>query len=102
MFGSGKSFYGGPREAAHKTFVKSSGQKTQRRVSKIAQHTAHQYYDMMLSSCAVQHLIECSSHLVQVDSIEVSNKGMIHSKHQENDDDVQVLVSGQYEIDDIV
>jgi hypothetical protein len=24
---------------------------------------------------------------------------MIHSKHQENDDDVQVLLSGQYEID---
>jgi hypothetical protein len=24
---------------------------------------------------------------------------MIHSKHQENDDDVQVLLSGQYKID---
>ncbi len=24
---------------------------------------------------------------------------MIHSEHQENDDDVQVLLSGQYEID---
>ncbi len=28
-FGSGMNFYGGPVEAAHKTFVKSAGQKTQ-------------------------------------------------------------------------
>ena len=34
LFGSGINFYGGPGEAAHKTFVKSAGQKTQRRVSK--------------------------------------------------------------------
>jgi hypothetical protein len=54
---------------------------------------------MMLSSCAVQHLSECSSHLVQVGSVEVSNEDMIHSEHQENNDDVQVLLSGQYEID---
>jgi hypothetical protein len=79
LFGSGIKFYGGPGEAAHKTFMKSAGQKTQRRVSKFAQQTAHQYYNMMLSSCAVQHLTECSSRLVQVGSIEVSNEGMIHS-----------------------
>ncbi len=29
LFGSGMNFYGGPSEAAHKTFVKSAGQKTQ-------------------------------------------------------------------------
>ncbi len=40
-FGSGMNFYGGPGEAAHKTFVKSAGQKTQRRVGKFAQQTAH-------------------------------------------------------------
>jgi hypothetical protein len=67
-------------------------------VSKFAQQTAHQYYYMMLSSCAVQHLTECLSRLVQVCSVEVSNEDMIHSEHQENDDDVQVLLSGQYEI----
>ena len=99
LFSSGINFYGGPGETAHKTFVKSAGQKTQRRVSKFAQQTAHQYYNMMLSSCAVQHLTECSSHLVQVGSIEVSNEDMIHSKHQQNDDNVQILLSGQYEID---
>jgi hypothetical protein len=27
LFGSGMNFYGGPDEAAHKTFVKSAGQK---------------------------------------------------------------------------
>jgi hypothetical protein len=84
--------------AAHKTFVKSA-QKTQRKVSKFAQQTAHQCYYMMLSSCAVQHLTECSSRLVQVGRVEVSNEDMIHMKHQENDDHVQVLLSGQYEID---
>jgi hypothetical protein len=41
-FGSGMNFYGGPGEAAHKTFVKSAGQKTQWRVGKFAQQTAHQ------------------------------------------------------------
>jgi hypothetical protein len=97
LFGSGINFYGGPGEAAHKTFVKSAGQKTQRRVSEFAQQTAHQYYYMMLSSCAVQHLTECSSRLVQVGSVEVSNEDMIHSRHQENNGDVQVLL-GQYEI----
>jgi hypothetical protein len=29
LFGSGMNFYGGPGEAAHKTFVKLAGQKTQ-------------------------------------------------------------------------
>jgi hypothetical protein len=88
LFGSGIIFYSGPVEAAHKIFVKSAGQKTQRRVSKFAQQTANQYYNMMLSSCAVQHHTECSSRLVQVGSIEVSNKGMIHSEHQEHNDNV--------------
>ncbi len=68
-------------------------------MSKFAQQTAHQFYNMMLSPCAFQHLTECSSRLVQVGSIEVSNEDMIHSKHHQNDDDVQVLLLGQYKID---
>ena len=94
------NFYGGPGEAAHKTFVKSAGQKTQRRVSKFTQQTAHQYYNMMLSSCscANQHLTECSSHLVQAGSIEVKNEDMLDRQHQKNDNDVNVVLSGQYEI----
>jgi hypothetical protein len=79
--------------------MESAGQRTHRRVSKFFQQTAHQYYNMMLSSCAVQHLTECSSRLVQVGSTEVSNKGMIQSETQENNDNVQVLLSGQHIID---
>ncbi len=60
-FGNGMKFYGGPGEAAHKTFVKSAGQKTQRRVGKFAQQTAHQYYNYMLSTHAIQHLAYMSS-----------------------------------------
>ncbi len=40
-FGGGMHFYGGLGEAAHKTFVKSARQKTQSRVGKFAQQTAH-------------------------------------------------------------
>ncbi len=65
LFGSGMNFYGGPGEAAHKTFVKSAGQKTQRRLSKFAQQTAHQYYNMMLSTHAMQYVTEDSNHLIQ-------------------------------------
>ena len=46
------NFYGGPGEAAQKTFVKSAGQNTQRRVDKFAKQTAHQYYNYMLSTHA--------------------------------------------------
>jgi hypothetical protein len=60
LFGSGINFYGGPGGAAHKTFVKAAGQKTQRQLSKFAQQTAHQYYYMMLSTHAnaMQHVTE--------------------------------------------
>ncbi len=60
-FGSGMNFYGGTGEAAHKTFVKSAGQKTQRRVGKFAQQTALKYYNYMLSMHALQHLSYVSS-----------------------------------------
>ncbi len=59
------NFYGGPGEAAHKIFVKSAGRKTQRRVSKFAQQTAHQYYSMMLLTHAVQHVREDANCLIQ-------------------------------------
>ena len=58
LFVSGMNFYGGPGEAAHKTFMESAGQRTHRRVSKFFQQTAHQYYNMMLTSRAAQHLKE--------------------------------------------
>jgi hypothetical protein len=43
LFGSVMNFYGGPSKAAHKTFVKLAGRKTQRRVSEFAKQTANQY-----------------------------------------------------------
>ncbi len=98
VVGQWYDFYGGPGEAAHKVFVESAGQKTHRRVSKFAQQTAHQYYKWCYHHVQ-SRITECSSRLVQVGSIEVSNKGMIHSEPQENDDNVQVLLSGQYVID---
>ncbi len=67
LFGSGMNFYGGPGKAAHKIFVKLAGQKTQRRVCKFAQQTAHQYYNMMLSTHAVQHIRENSNRLIQAE-----------------------------------
>ncbi len=65
LFGSGMNFYGGPGEAAHRTFVKSAGQNTQRRLKKFAQQTAHQYYNMMLSTHAVQYFTKDSNRLIQ-------------------------------------
>ncbi len=64
-FGSGMIFYGGRGEAAHKTFIKSAEQKTQRRVGKFSQQTAHQYYNYMLSMHTMQHLADVSSRLIQ-------------------------------------
>ncbi len=64
-FGSGMNFYGGLGEAVHKTFVKSAGQKAQRRVGIFSQQTAHQYYNYMLSTHAIQHLAYVSSCLIQ-------------------------------------
>jgi hypothetical protein len=65
LFGSGMNFYGGLGEASHKTFVKAAGQKSQRQVSKFAQQTAHQYYNMMLSTHAMQYITEDSNRCEQ-------------------------------------
>ena len=56
LLGSGLNFFGGPGEAAHKIFVKASGQKTQRRLSEFAQQTSTQYYYIILSLRAAEKL----------------------------------------------
>ena len=56
-YGSGKNFYGGTGESAHKVFVKTPGQKTQRRVSEFAGQTANQWYNMIITERA-HRLIE--------------------------------------------
>jgi hypothetical protein len=96
LFGSGMNFYGGPGEAAHKTFVKSAGQKTQRRLSKFAQQTAHQYYNMMLSTHAMQYVTEDSNHLIQAGTEHLAWQQYIDT---DGEDNVTIHLSGQYELE---
>jgi hypothetical protein len=88
------NFYGRPGVASHKTLVKSAGQKTQRRVSKFSQQTAHQYYNMMLSSHAVQHIRDNSNRLMQAGTELVARQEYIDT---DGEDNVTINLSGQYE-----
>jgi hypothetical protein len=96
FFGSGLNFYGGPGEAAHKIFVKLAGQKTQRRVSKFAQRTARQYYNMMLSTHAVQHVREGANRLIQAGTEHVATQ---QDTDTDGEDIVAIHLSGQYEFE---
>ncbi len=96
LFGSRMNFYGGPGEAAHKTFVKAAGQKTQRRFSKFAQQTAHQYYNMMLSTHATQHVTEDSNHSRQAGTEHVAQQQYTDTDGEDND---TIHLSGQYELE---
>ncbi len=96
VFGSGMNSYGGPGEAAHKTFVKSAGQKTQSRLSKVAQQTAHQYYNMVLSTHAVQYVTEDSNRLIQARTEHVARQQYTDT---DGEDNVAIHLSGQYELE---
>ena len=95
QFGSAMNFYGGPGEAAHKTFVKSAGQKTQRRVSEFASQTAKQYYDMMLTSYAVSTGVKESSKLQQF--VGYKDKPSETKDAKSEEDIVHISLSGKYE-----
>ena len=95
LFGSGMNFYGGPGEAAHKTFVKSAGQKTQRRVSEFASQTAKQYYNMMLTSYAVSTSVQESSKLQQFAGYK--DKPSKSKVAKDEEDVVDISLSGKYE-----
>jgi hypothetical protein len=106
LFGSAMNFYGGPGEAAHKTFVKSAGQKTQRRVSKFAKQTANQYYNGLLTSYAMKHCMNEKSHLKQLNgSYEEGNmedKNMVHSddsdiEEESTEGNLNISLTGKYE-----
>jgi hypothetical protein len=90
------NFYGGPGEAAHKTFVKSAGQKTQRRVGEFAQKTAHQYYNYMLSMHAMQHLAYESSYLIQSATEDLARQPGIDTDEEDN---ICINLSGKYELE---
>lgn len=94
LFGSGIKFYGGRGESAHKTFVKMAGQKTQRRVNEFAKQTANQYYYMMLTEIALQSCISQSSQLIQCnESFTYKTENSV-----QRGEDVNIILSGQYEI----
>ena len=104
LFGSAMNFYGGPGEAAHKTFVKSAGQKTQRRVSEFAKQTANQYYNMMLTSYAVSICDEQNGELKQMESssdelteTEKLNNNLPCCEFGNDDDTVQLSLSGKFD-----
>jgi hypothetical protein len=94
-FGSGMNIYGSPGETAHKTFVTSAGQKTQKRVGKFAQQTAHQYYNYM-STHAMQHLAYASSCLIQSGTEDLARQPNIDT---DEEDDVHINMSGKYEVE---
>jgi hypothetical protein len=96
LFGSGMNFYGGPGEAAHKIFVKLAGQITQRQVSKFAQQSAHQYYNMMLSTHAMQHIRKDSNRLIQTGTEHVARQ---QDTDTDDEDNVPIHLSGQYEFE---
>ena len=96
LFGSGINFYGGPGEAAHKTFVKAAGLKTQRRVSEFAKQTAYQYYCMLASERASTKINKnCANEdLTENATIAVEDRSHIYI-----DDDIKLELSGKYEIE---
>ncbi len=95
-FGSGINFYGGPGEAAHKTFVKSAGQKTQRRLGKFSQQTSNQYYKYMLSTHAIQHLAYASSFLIQSGTEDLASQ---LDEDTDGEDNVHIKLSGTNELE---
>ncbi len=80
----------------HKTFVKSAGQKTQRRVGKFAQQTACQYYNYMLSTHAIQHLAYVSSCLIQSGTEDLARQP---DKDTDKEDDVHIKLLGKHELE---
>ncbi len=90
------NFYGGPGEAAHETFLKSAGQKTQRRVGKFAQQSANQYYNYMLSTHAIQHVAYASSFFIQSWTEDLARQP---DEDTDEEDNVHIKLSGKYELE---
>ncbi len=101
LFGIGMNFYGGPGEAAHKIFVKSVGQKTQRCVGDFAKQTANQYYNMMLISHMVQSCFNVSKRLKESFGTDDGTTAVYEQETEDatvNDDEVNIFLSGKHEI----
>ncbi len=88
------NFYGGPREAAHKFFVKAPGQKTQCRVSKYAVQTAKQCYDIMVTKHAIRSIgMEMDRMVVQRKNIDIDLSDVVTES-----DDLSVTFMGKYRL----
>ncbi len=94
LFGSGINFYGEPGESAHKQFIKIPGQRTQQRVSKIAQQTALQYYNMLVSNFAAHDCLISSNFYKQ------SRNTDTDFDFTEPKGDVVIEMSGKYDFKD--
>jgi hypothetical protein len=76
--------------------VKSAGQNKQRQLSKFARQTAHQYYNMMLSTHAVQYITEDSDCLIQAGTEHVAQQQYTDT---DGEDNVAIHLSGEYELE---
>jgi len=95
LFGSAMNFFGGPREAAHKVFVKAPGQKTQQRIGEFAVQTAAQYSDMMVKKNAMR-LLNCEESKLFRQSDNCDTMDQNQTQPFSDDDDLSVRLCGKY------
>jgi hypothetical protein len=81
--------------------MKSAGQKIQRRVGDFAKQKANQYYNMMLTLHVVQSCINEHKRLKESFGTDDGTTAVYEEENIDttvNDDEVNVFLSGKYEI----
>ncbi len=80
--------------SAHKIFVKTTGQKTQRRVSVFASQTANQFYDILVTNHTLRSIhTNCNSIRAHCNSDHVGTNQSI-----DGDDAVSFELHGKYSL----
>ncbi len=93
-YGCAMNFYGGTGKSAHKIFVKTPGQKTQRRVSEFASQTASQFSNILVTNHTLRSIgTNCNSIRVHCNSDHVGTNQSI-----DGDDAVSVELCGKYSL----
>ncbi len=88
------NFYGGTGESAHKIFVKTLGQKTQRRVSEFASQTANQFYNILVTNYTLRSIgTNCNLIRAHCNSDHIGTSQSI-----DGDDAVSVELRGKYSL----
>ncbi len=88
------NFYGGTGESAHKIFVKTPGQKTQRRVSEFASQTENQFYNTLVTNHTLRSIgTNCNLIRAHCNSDHVGTNQSI-----DWDDAVSVELHGKYSL----